>query len=136
MRGKTRTTILLMFSIALVLLIMGCTGPADGGADYKDGTFKGVSENGNAEVTLMIENGEIKTVEIMELDREGNVKDIETYLVCVDDDNQEPLLAEAHPTLIQQIVEKNSWDVDIFTGATGSSNSIREAAEQALQAAK
>ncbi len=134
MIGKTRTTALLVISIILVLLVVGCGDVFDGSPDYSDGTFKGVSEDGDATVTVSIANGAIEAVEIEELDRDGNVKDIETYLVCVDDD-QEPLLAEAHPALIEQIIAKNSADIDTFTGATGTSSNVREAAENALQAA-
>ncbi len=134
MIGKARTITLLVISITLVLLVVGCGDSSGGAPNYSDGTYNGVSEDGNAAVTVLIANGAIEAVEIEELDRDGNVKDIETYLVCVDDD-QEPLLAEAHPALIEQIIAKNSADIDTFTGATGTSSSVREATENALQAA-
>ena len=120
--------------IVLALLVVGCGETPGETPGYSDGTYNGVSENGNAAVTIVVSNGAIETVEIEELDRDGNVKDIETYLVCVDD-GQEPLLAEAHPNFIEQLIAKNSADIDTFTGATGSSDSVREAAENALQAA-
>lgn len=67
MKDKVRITIVLMVFIAMVSLIMGYTDFAGGGAVYKDGTFKGASENGTTEVTLLIENGEINDVEIIVL---------------------------------------------------------------------
>jgi len=137
MRNKIWAVLLLTVSIALVVLMVGCasSAPVEEKKAYGDGDFKGVSEDGTVEVSLTIGDGKIESVQIVEFDKEGNQKDIETYLVCVGDDRV-PLLSEAHPTLAKRIIEQNTWDIDIFTGATGSSNKIREAAKKALEAAK
>ncbi len=132
MKCKIRTVLLLTVSLALMMLIVGC---APGEEAYQDGNYKGVSEDETLEVTLTLENGEIVAAEIAEFDSEGSKKDIEAYLVCFEDDRV-PLLAEAHPALAGQIINQNNWDVDVFTGATTTSDKVREAAEKALQTAR
>ncbi len=146
--GKGWVTLFLVVSMALVVAAAGCTsdGAADGdgpdgsnGEDaagvFQDGDFTGADEGGSAEVTLTIQNDQIVAVQIVEFGRDGEAKDIETYAVCVDD-GQEPLLAEAHPAFISQMIAENTWEIDTFTGATSSSDSVREAAQNALEEAK
>ncbi len=125
-RKTWKIPLLLTVSVALVVLLVGC------GSAEKD--FTGISDDESVEVTLTLKGDKITAVDIVEIGRDGEEKDIETYLVCVGDD-REPLLAEAHPALTKAIIDQNTWDVDIFTGATASSTGIREAAEKALQAA-
>ncbi len=148
MNRKGWAILFLVVSMVLVAAAAGCSSNgaeeangSDGsnGEDavgvYQDGAFTGANEDGTAEVTLTIQDDQIVNVQIVEFGRDGEAKDIETYPVCVDD-GQEPLLAEAHPAFVSQMIEENTWEIDTFTGATGSSGSVREAAQNALEEAK
>lgn len=124
----------LAVSLLVVLFLTGCSlGKRE--IAYQDGSFNGASSQGNIQVTLTVQDSKITNVRIDEFDDAGNKKDIETYQVCVPDGTA-PLLAEAHPTLAQRIIDKNDWDVDVFSGATASSTGIKEAAKQALETAQ
>ncbi|HHY10262.1 MAG TPA: FMN-binding protein [Firmicutes bacterium] len=131
MRGKT---IFFVLALAAAVFLAGCSfGKKE--VAYQDGTFSGVSDNKNIEVAVTVKDNKITAVDIVEFDDAGNQKDINVYQICVEGGTA-PLLAEAHPTLAKRIIDKNSWDVDVFSGATSSSNSIREAAKAALQTAQ
>ncbi|MEW6523608.1 MAG: FMN-binding protein [Bacillota bacterium] len=122
--------IALVVTITLAMLASGCSRRV-----YKDGTFTARSATGTTEVSLTLQNDKIVSVKIVEFGRDGAPKDIDTYLVCVGD-SREPLLKTVHPLLAQRIVEKNSWDIDGYTGATATVNGVKEAAKAALELAK
>lgn len=132
MRTRQVVTIVLvaLITIGLVGAAAGCSRRT-----FRDGEFAGTSEKGDVTVTLTLKNDKIVAVNIVELDRNGNPKDIATYLMPVGD-TREPLLAVVHPTMAERIMKNNTWDVDTFTGATSSADQIREAARAALTAAK
>jgi uncharacterized protein with FMN-binding domain len=100
---------------------------------YRDGTFTAVSQGdkyGYAMVTVTLENDKIKSVTIKEFDGFGVEKLYEVYGQFF------PALKEAHETLAKRIVEANSYQVDVFTGATGTSKKVMEAVKFALEKAK
>lgn len=136
MGGKSWTVLILVISLAAALVAAGCgTGQEKPGAVYQDGDFSGVSKDGSVEVILTIKDNVIVNAQIFEYDREGNVKNIETYPVCVGNE-REPLLAKAHPAFVSQMVAENTVEIDTFSGATTSADSAREAAKAALEEAK
>lgn len=87
------------------------------------------NEKGYVQVTLTLENGSINDVMIVEFDGVGMEKVYEDY------HQRWPYLEDAHNELAQSMVEENTWDVDIVTGATGTSEKAREAARFALEKA-
>lgn len=86
---------------------------------YADGTWRGegMGFNGMVTVDVVIENGEITAVKIM--DRE-------------DDD---PYFTNAKEGIVPQILERQSADVDAVTGASYSSEGIITAVSNALEQA-
>ncbi|MEN3009261.1 FMN-binding protein [Pseudothermotoga sp.] len=100
---------------------------------HRDGTFVAASQGdkyGYVAVTLTIENDKIKNVAIKEFDGFGVEKLYDVYGAYF------PILKQAHETLAKRIVEANSWQVDVFTGATGTSKKVMEAVKFALEKAK
>ena len=87
---------------------------------YQDGTYTGSAEGygGPLEVEVTIEDGEIKEVEVTEHDETEDVSD--------------PALDE----LPGEIVDKNSADVEVVTGASATSEAIIDAVDDALEEAK
>lgn len=100
---------------------------------YKDGTFVGYSQgdrNGYVKVEITLKSDKIEAVKVWEFDGLGIEKLPETV------GKKYPTLFEMHKEMIKRIISKNTWNVDAYTGATESSNKLREAAKFALERAK
>ncbi len=138
MKKKLRTFMLICtVCIMMILLVTGCRPPEPEPqpAPEEEPRVEGISEveavsqanaQGYAQVTLAMENGTISDVTIVEFDGVGREKVYEDY------HQRWPYLEDAHNELAQSMVEENTWDVDIVTGATGTSEKVREAARFAL----
>ncbi len=129
--------IMLLTISAVIVMAIGCAPGGERTKAYRDGIFKGISqggEHGYAEVTLTVSNDQIVDIKIVEYDGLGVDKIPEIYPVYVDD-TWRPLLAEAHPTLADRIAGQNTWDVETVSGATLTSNRIKEATRFALEKA-
>ena len=87
---------------------------------YKDGEYFGKASayNGNVEVKVTISGGKMTAIDIVK------TKDDEDYFF------------DAQKTVIPEILEKQSTDVDAVAGATTSSEGIAHAVEKALEQAK
>ncbi len=140
---------ILIFAVLLVFtagLMAGCgngvdrgaAGDAAAGQRYKDGSFTAVSANANmrsyVEVTLTLASDKITDVAIVEYDGWGGFKDYEGYGVEGVFDGSK--LKAAHEALAAAIVEQNSPEVDVVSGATSTSQKTMDAVKNALAAAK
>ncbi|HLS52413.1 MAG TPA: FMN-binding protein [Tissierellaceae bacterium] len=107
-------------AIFLVLVLAAATLVGCGGAKYNDGTYQGEAQgaHGPVKVSVEIKDGEIANVEVTE--HEENM------------DHAGP----AFDQIPKAIVDKNSTDVDAESGATVTSNAIKEAVDKALEEAK
>ncbi len=106
-------------SMLLVLVLVAAALVGCGGAKYKDGTYEGEATGMNTiKVSVEVKDGKIADVTIVEENESEGHK-------------EEPI--EKIPGAI---VEKNSTDVDAVSGATVTSNGIKEAVAKALEAAK
>jgi len=97
---------------------------------YNDGVFTAFSDatdRGYMEVTLTIKDDKITAAQVRGFDGLGLEKP-DTY-------RHQPFLT-AKAELPKRFVAQNSWDVDLVTGATTSSNQSRMAALRALQKAR
>ncbi|KAF2958846.1 hypothetical protein AS159_04035 [Thermotoga sp. Ku-13t] len=129
MRRLISSALITVLSLSLIVFMYG-----NGSTRiYRDGTFVAVSQAdryGYAMVTVVLENDKIKDVSIKEFDGFGVEKLYDVY------GQYFPVLREAHETLAKRIVEANSYQVDVFTGATGTSKKVMEAVKFALEKAK
>jgi len=94
---------------------------------YFDGVFQGRSKadnHGYGIALVEIKDDRIVRVELKEVDASGELKDFNTY-------PHEPS-REAHRELPERFVQKNSPDIDNFTGATHSTDKYKEAVQNAL----
>jgi len=94
---------------------------------YFDGIFQGRSKadnHGYGIALVEIKDDRIVRVELKEVDASGELKDFNTY-------PHEPS-REAHRELPERFVQKNSPDIDNFTGATHSTDKYKEAVQNAL----
>lgn len=125
-----KVSLLIVFVSAIVLLFVYGSSP---NRIYRDGTFVASSQgtrHGHGIVFVTIENDRIKSVKIGGVDPFGIEILYEVYHAYF------PKLQEAHEILARRIVEANSWQVDVVTGATGTSKMVMEAVRFALERAK
>ena len=128
-----------LVSMLCLLLITGCSRPQPpaqpgeeepraAGATQVEAVSQG-DERGYARVILTRENDKLTAVEIVEYDGVGREKIYEDY------HQRFPQLKEAHQQLAGSMVEQNTWDVDLVSCATATSEKVREAARFALEKA-
>ncbi len=123
---------LLSLSIILVLafsLLTGCNQPKAPATTYKDGTYVSVSDatdKGYTRAEVTIKNDKIESVKLVGIDSLGLEK-TEAYAY--------ELYHTAIVDLAEEMVSKNTWDVDIITGATSTSEQAKQAAKRAMEKA-
>lgn len=95
------------------------TNSAQSQNSYTDGTYEGVGTGfgGPVDVKVTIENGQIQNIEIISAESEDG-----TYL-------------ETAKGVIPKILDAQTADVDVMSGATFSSTGIKEAVADALKKA-
>lgn len=81
-------------------------------------------------MSVSLKDGKIVDVAIKEFDGLGVEKLYNVYGLIF------PLIQEMHKEMAKRFVEKNTWEVDVFTGATSSSKKIMEAVKFALERAR
>lgn len=97
----------------------GSNPPATEG-NYKDGTYKGTGKgyNGPIEVEVVVTDGKVSDLKILSHQETEGVGD------------------KAFDPLKEQLIEKQSDQLDTVSGATGTSNGVIEAVKAALSDAK
>lgn len=107
--------VLVVSSLAIMsIALVGCGSKAP---VYVDGNYEGTGKGlmGDITVSVEVKDGKIASVEV------------------VDQEETPEVAEEALAEVPKQIVEKNSTEVDVVTGATGTSNGIMEAVANALE---
>ena len=91
----------------------------NGNEDYEDGSYEGsgVGFGGEIRVEVLIEDGEITEINILEANAEDDA-----YLTTAE-------------SILDDILKAQSADVDTISGATFSSTGIRDAVSDALEQA-
>lgn len=111
-----------LFSLVMVLLMTaGLSLPVDAltvDATYRDGAYDGTGQGRNGAITVRV------TV------REGELSDIRVL-----SQRETAAYWEKAVAVVEEMLRKNSTDVDAISGATLSSHGIRTAVEQALRQA-
>ncbi|WP_127837434.1 FMN-binding protein [Clostridium prolinivorans] len=107
---------------------------------YKDGTYEGIGdkwEHGQESAIVTIENGKIVKVDLKRLDTNGKEVNYEQWTGQKDASGKVyPNLKQYRIDLANKIIEKQSPDVDVISGATISSKNWKTAVERALDKAK
>lgn len=88
--------------------------------DYKDGTYTGTGKGNNGDITVeVVVSG-------------GNI----TTITLTDHEETEGIYEAAEKGIVAEIIKKQMTDVDAVSGATNTSNGIKEAVANALNDAK
>lgn len=90
--------------------------------------YSDANEHGYAWAKVTVRGDDITRVELMEILSTGDEKDYETY-------QYEPSV-KAYEEMPERFVEADSADVDVYTGATHSSEKFKQAVARALDYAK
>jgi len=117
---RSKRSVLLCLIISLLFLTVGCGASSDSKI-YKDGTYEGVSDKGKVpglKVAVTIKDDKITVVDVVEHHETQGIGTI------------------AIDQLPSKIIEVQSVDVDAISGATLTSNAIKEAVTLALEQAK
>jgi uncharacterized protein with FMN-binding domain len=112
---------------------------------YKDGTFVAYSNapettrspagfDGPVKIEITFEDDQVTSVSIIEYNTFGQAKEYDAYGSEAAGYTGADLEA-AHVALAEAIMENNTWDVDVVSGSTSSSNKVREAAQRAFELA-
>ena len=134
---KRLMTFALVLALAATVLI-GCA-PKEPPAPpapvyvYNNGTFfasSNATARGYMTAEVTIENDKITAVTLVGYGNLATEKD-ETYGAAAGYTGYHEMKAE----LPKAFVEKNTWDVDIYTGATSSSNQSKQAVQRAMEKA-
>jgi uncharacterized protein with FMN-binding domain len=126
------------FLILALIMIYGCSAAKKGiaEAEYQDGIYKGASKivegGGYSEITIEIIDNSITNASIVEYYGDQRAKDPASYLIPVEN-GEGYILGEILAALESQIVERNTYDVDIITGATETCIKVIQATYSALQ---
>ncbi len=109
----------LMLVLAMCFLMVGCS-KESGTSKWNDGTYSAKSEGMHGDITVSVEisKGKIAKVEIVSHQETIGVSDL------------------AIEQIPEEIVKKQSTEVDAVAGATISSDAIKAAVEDALNQAK
>jgi len=118
---KKRLALALVATLAMGMFI-GCTAqdedtPEDTAGAYEDGTYEGVGEGykGDIKVSVEVADGKITTIDVVEQQETEGLGD------------------EAIKTVSERIIEAQSTEVEVVSGATSSSNGTMEAVKNALE---
>ncbi|SNS11705.1 Uncharacterized protein, contains FMN-binding domain [Anaerovirgula multivorans] len=87
---------------------------------YTDGIYEGIGTGfkGDIKLSVKVENGNVTEIEIIEMNETASIGDV------------------AIEQVIEKIIEAQSTDVDVVSGATMSSQGTINAIEKALEQAK
>ncbi|NLY85082.1 MAG: FMN-binding protein [Tissierellia bacterium] len=116
-----------LFAVLLVavVLVTGCSqstdvGSSDGGSMYKGGTYTATAKGNNGDVTVEVvfTDDAIKSITVVEHQETGGLGDT------------------AMDSIINEILEKQTTEVDVVAGATNSCNAVIEAVEDCINQAK
>lgn len=108
----------LAYCLGFLLISISLT--ACGSSKYKDGSYVGTGKgyNGDIKVNVTVSAGKISSIEIKE------------------NKESKSILQDVINELIPNVISEGSTGVDVISGATGSSNGVIEAVNNALESAK
>jgi len=120
---KRKLALMLAVATLSMGVFVGCSAPAedttveDNTVSYTDGTYEGVGNGfkGDIKVSVEVADGKITNIEVLEQDETPGMGDV------------------AIEEVAQNIIDAQSTEVEIVSGATGSSNGTIEAVENALE---
>jgi uncharacterized protein with FMN-binding domain len=103
---------------------------------YKDGTYTEEGDKwkyGNENATIIINSGRIAGITLRRLDANGKEIRYEEWNGKNVNGSAKPNLNKFRVDLAQRMLEKQTYDVEIISGATISSNNWKRAVQRAIE---
>lgn len=132
---KVFLVLLLIASLTITLTACGSSDTSDGDVSYKDGTYTGQSEKrefGYEEAEVTIEGGKITNIVLKRMTPDGEEVDYDEWT----GEDDRPNLKQFRIDMAEEMLEKQSYDVDVISTATETSQGWKEAVKNALDQAK
>lgn len=113
-------------------------GTANTARTYKDGTYTGTGEkweHGSEEAVVTIKGGKITNIDLRRLDKEGKEVDYANWTGQEVNGTTYPNLNQYRKDIAQTMIDRQSADADVITGATVSCQNWIIATQRALEKA-
>lgn len=122
-----------------MIVFVGCAKESKISTIYKDGVYEASGdewEYGSEQASITIENDKIKNIALKRLDANGNEVDYNMWTGKEVDGMTFPNLKEYRISMKDEMIEKQTYEVDSITGATVTTDNWKIAVERALKKAK
>ncbi|CCQ97499.1 FMN-binding domain protein [[Clostridium] ultunense Esp] len=137
MKRVTKVLLAVLVIASLTVTLTGC-GSSDNSNEevtYKDGTYIGESEKrefGYEEAEVTIEGGKITNIVLKRMTPDGEEVDYDEWT----GEGDRPNLKQFRVDLAEEMIEKQSYEVDAIATATETSEGWKEAVKNSLEQAK
>jgi len=119
----------------MVMALTACGSNDTGDTTYKDGTYYGEGEHrehGYEAAEVTIEDGKIVNIVLKRMTAEGEEVNYDEWT----GENNRPNLKQIREDLAQEMIDKQTYEVDAIATATQSCKGWKEAVKNALEDAK
>jgi len=119
----------------MVMALTACGSNDTGDTTYKDGTYYGEGEHreyGYEAAEVTIEDGKIVNIVLKRMTAEGEEVNYDEWT----GENNRPNLKQIREDLAQEMIDKQTYEVDAIATATQSCEGWKEAVKNALEDAK
>lgn len=132
---KVLLAVLVIASLTVTLTGCGSSDNSNEEVTYKDGTYIGESEKrefGYEEAEVTIEGGKITNIVLKRMTPDGEEVDYDEWT----GEGDRPNLKQFRVDLAEEMIEKQSYEVDAIATATETSEGWKEAVKNSLEQAK
>lgn len=132
---KVLLAVLVIASLTVTLTACGSSDTSNGDISYNDGTYTGESEKrefGYEEAEVTIEDGKITNIVLKRMTPDGEEVDYDEWT----GEDDKPNLKQFRIDMAEEMIEKQSYEVDAIATATETSEGWKEAVKNALEQAK
>ncbi|WFD11221.1 FMN-binding protein [Tepidibacter hydrothermalis] len=122
-----------------VITFAGCAKDSDVESTYKNGVYEASAdkwEYGSEKAIVTIQDDKIKDIDLKRLDTDGNEVDYNMWTGQEVDGNVFPNLKEYRTSMKDEMIEKQTYEVDSIAGATVTTDNWKIAVQRALEEAK
>lgn len=138
MKKGTKLLTNLVFVMSLALILAACSSSGDrqeAEVAYKDGTYYGEGEHwehGYEAAEVTIEDGKITKIVLKRMTTDGQEVNYDEWI----GEDGRPNLKQFREDMAQEMIKKQTYDVDVIATATKTSEGWKEAVKNALEQAK
>lgn len=122
-----------------MIFFTGCAKEDNVQTTYKNGVYEAIGdkwEYGNEKAVVTIEGDKITNIDLKRLDKNGNEVDYNMWTGQEIDGKVFPNLKEYRITMKDEMIEKQTYEVDSIAGATVTTDNWKIAVQRALEDAK